>query len=86
MNFSWTEQIELPINFVLFDQDTLIIRNPLFGLYYGKKTASTGEILRYKRLFSILQQHSRTLDELLANQIQGEPSKPLERLESDIEI
>ncbi len=65
LHLSGAEQVEMPVNFVLFDEGALILRNPLFGIYYGKKISAGGEIARYKRIYEILEQHARLPEDLL---------------------
>lgn len=65
LHISGTEQVEMPINFVLFDEGPLIQRSPLFGIYYGKKVSSTTEVARFKRIYEILEQHARLPEEVL---------------------
>ncbi len=65
VHLSGTEQVEMPINFVLFDEGPLILRSPLFGIYYGKKMFSLEEVSRFKRIYEILEQHARMPDDLL---------------------
>lgn len=62
--FSGREGIAMPTNFVLFDGRVLIARTPLFGMYYGKKSQAADEIARYQRVYEIMDQHARPLEEL----------------------
>lgn len=63
--FSGREGVEMPTNFVLFDDKVLIIRTPLLGLYYGKKTRAPGEIARSRRTYELLDQYARPVADLL---------------------
>ncbi|MFZ5876193.1 MAG: hypothetical protein ACOYXU_07260 [Nitrospirota bacterium] len=63
--FSGREGVEMPTNFVLFDDKVLIIRTPLLGLYYGKKTRAPEEIERSRRTYELLDQYARPLADLL---------------------
>lgn len=62
--FSGREGVEMPSNFVLFDDRVLIARTPLLGLYYGKKTRASGDIDRYLRTYELLDQYARPLADL----------------------
>lgn len=53
------------VNFVLFDQKTLILRSPLLGIYYGKKVSSSTEVARFNRIYEILEQHARLPEALI---------------------
>lgn len=63
--FSGREGITMPTNFVLFDDHVLIARTPLLGMYYGKKSHAGEEIERCRRVYDILDQHARPLQELI---------------------
>ncbi len=65
VHLSGAEQVEMPINFVLFDGGPLILRSPLFGIYYGKKVSSKEEVSRFKRIYEILEQHARLPEDVL---------------------
>lgn len=65
LHLSGTEQVEMPVNFVLFDQKTLILRSPLLGIYYGKKVSSDSEVVRFNRIYEILEQHARLPEALI---------------------
>jgi len=74
LRLSGAEQVEMPVNFVLFDEGALILRNPLFGIYYGKKISSGSEIARYKRIYEILEQHARSPEDLVSEANRNEAS------------
>jgi hypothetical protein len=63
--FSGREGVEMPTNFVLFDDKVLIARIPLLGLYYGKKTRAPEAIERYRRTYELLDQYARPSADLL---------------------
>lgn len=75
---SWMEGVEWPINFVIFDRRVLIVRTPILGLYYGKKTRATDDIARFTHIYQILEQHARPPDDLIPTQgvSAGTPSTP----------
>jgi hypothetical protein len=71
--FSGREGVEMPTNFVLFDDTVLIARTPLLGLYYGKKTRAADELSRYRRMYDLLDQYARPLGDLIPDERSGEP-------------
>lgn len=73
--FSGREGVEMPTNFVLFDDKVLIARTPLLGLYYGKKTRAAAEIERYRRTYELLDQYARALADLMPQP--NDPRPPL---------
>jgi hypothetical protein len=63
--FSGRDGIEMPTNCVIFDENVLIVRTPLLGIYYGKKSHDAEEIARYKRTYDIFDQHARPFEDLV---------------------
>lgn len=75
LHLSGAEQVEMPINFVLFDEGPLIHRSPLFGIYYGKKVSSRTEVARFNRIYKILEQHAQLPEDVLPGAKSSEVDK-----------